>query len=97
ALPTGARARAVELSVLACSRRSPPFAELPDADAQHPPERLGNQRRPARPMRRGAEWIDARGRRLSLADRMHLPVVEHIPDRVGRLARRSENVRVVAV
>ena len=34
---------------------------------------------------------------MSFASRMHLPVLQHIPDRVGGLARRSEQVGVVAI
>src|ERR1700736_2262718 len=74
-----------------------PFAYLLDADAEHPPERLRNQRGPAGQTGRGAEWVDARGRRLSFAGRMYLPVLEHVPDSVGGFARRSEQVGVVAV
>jgi hypothetical protein len=33
-----------------------------DADAEHPPDWLRNQRRPARQTGRGAEWVDAGGR-----------------------------------
>src|SRR5712664_2060343 len=49
------------LSCRRLSRRLRAFAELLDADTQHPPERLRNQRRPAGQRGRGAEWVDAGG------------------------------------
>src|SRR5882762_10079660 len=54
-------------------------------------------RRPASETGRGAERVHAGGRRLSFAGRVHLPVLERVPYRVGGLPRRSEQLRVVAV